>query len=82
MTTTKKSAKALILNVMTFGWILNKQTGHVGRYNEILQFLLRIKTLFRTVESNLGEWSKNKVAFFFVLKYILLYKWFIFAGCS
>ena len=39
MTTTKKSAKALILNVMTFGWILNKQTGHVGRYNEILQSL-------------------------------------------
>lgn len=37
MTTTKKLAKALILNVMTFGWILNKQTGHVGRYNEILQ---------------------------------------------
>lgn len=63
MTKTKKSAKALILNVMTFGWILNKQTGHVGRYNEILQFLLRIKTLFRTVESNLGEWSKKKVAF-------------------
>lgn len=63
MTTTKKLAKALILNVMTFGWILNKQTGHVERYNEILQFLLRIKTLFRTVESNLGEWSKDKVAF-------------------
>ena len=48
---------------MTFGWILNKQTGRVGRYNEIWQFLLRIKTLFRTVENNLGEWSKNKVAF-------------------